>query len=250
VQLPAPSRRRFQASVRTGGSSAPTRPNSPHVPDDLPLPPAVLAIFAGLTFLLVVVVVLYNRLVAARQRVRESWSSVDVELQRRHDLVPNLVATVKGALTHERELLEEVTRLRGEAEARRPGPASNEQVATERRLESALHRLVVRIEAYPELRTQPNVANLMGELAHTEDRVSSALRYYNGNVRELNTKVETFPTLLVAGAFSFTRAEYFQLESEAARAAPRVDLSSARANASANDSASNRRDPDDGDVTR
>ncbi len=220
------------------------------MPDDFPFPPAVLAIFAGLTFLLVVAVVLYNRLVAARQRVRESWSSVDVELQRRHDLVPNLVATVKGALTHERELLEEVTRLRGEAEARRPGPASNEQVATERRLESALQRLVVRIEAYPELRTQSNVANLMGELAHTEDRVSSALRYYNGNVRELNTKVETFPTMLVAGAFGFTRAEYFQLESEAARSAPRVDLSGARAHAAANDNASNGTARDRGDVAR
>lgn len=197
------------------------------MPDDFLLPPVLLALAAALLFALVVVIVLFNRLVGARQRVRESWSSVDVELQRRHDLVPNLVATVKGALAHERELLEEVTRLRGEAEARRPGPASNEQVGVERRLESALQRLVVRIEAYPELRSQSNVANLMGELAHTEDRVSSALRYYNGNVRELNTKVETFPTLLIAGVFGFTRAEYFQLESDAARAAPRVDLAGA-----------------------
>jgi LemA protein len=156
--------------------------------------------------------------------VRESWSSVDVELQRRHDLIPNLVATVKGVMAHERELLEEVTRLRSEAEERRPGPADAAQVAVERRLESALQRLVVRIEAYPELTAQRSVGDLMGELAHTEDRVAAALRYYNGNVRELNTKVETFPTLLFAQAFGVERAEYFQVESDDVRRAPRAEL--------------------------
>jgi len=187
-------------------------------------PPAVLAAAIGFVVLLLVVAALYNSLVAARQRVRESWSSVDVELQRRHDLIPNLVATVKGVMAHERELLEEVTRLRSEAEERRPGPADAAQVAVERRLEAALQRLVVRIEAYPELTAQRNVGDLMGELAHTEDRVAAALRYYNGNVRELNTKVETFPTLLFAQAFGVERAAYFQVESDDVRRAPRVEL--------------------------
>ena len=187
--------------------------------------------FVGLLIPLVIIVALgvvvagiYNALVAVRQRVRESWSNVDTELQRRHDLIPNLVSTVKGYMTHERELLEGITKLREQAEALRPGDATAEQAKIEGQLSSMLGQLKVRVEAYPELKASENFQSLQGELANTEDRVQAALRFYNGNVRELNVKCESFPSVLVAGMFGFKKAEYFEVEDEAVREAPEVSF--------------------------
>ncbi|MEM8835038.1 MAG: LemA family protein [Planctomycetota bacterium] len=174
--------------------------------------------------LAVIVAGLYNSLVSARQHVRESWSGVDTELQRRHDLIPNLVNTVKGYMTHERELLEQVTALREEAERLRPGEATAEQLDVESRLAGALGQISVRMEAYPDLKASENFSNLQSELANTEDRVQAALRFYNGNVRELNTKVESVPTNFIAGMFNFKKAQYFELKNEAAREVPQVSF--------------------------
>jgi LemA protein len=178
----------------------------------------LLLVLASIVLVLVFVVVLYNGLVAARQRVRESSSTVDSELARRHELVPNLVSTVKGYMTHERELLARLVELREQAERARPGPITAEQVRIEDQLEQSLALLRARFEAYPELKASANFQALQGELANTADRVQSALRFYNGNVRELNVKCESFPSSLIAGVFGFDRATYFELQDPAARA--------------------------------
>jgi LemA protein len=185
----------------------------------------VLIAVAALALVIVpalVVIVLYNALVGSRQRVHESWSGVDTELQRRHDLIPNLVNTVKGYMTHERDLLEKITELREQAERLRPGAASGEQAQVENALNAALGQLRVRMEAYPDLKAVANFQSLQAELANTEDRVQGALRFYNGNVREHNNKVQMFPSNIVAGMFGFKSAEFFELKNEAAREAPKV----------------------------
>ena len=183
----------------------------------------ILAIALGLVVVVgIFVAVMYNALVKVRQHVRESWSNVDTELQRRHDLIPNLVNTVKGYMTHEKDLLENITALREKAEQLRPGEATKQQAEVESQLSSMLGQLSVRVEAYPDLKASENFQNLQAELANTEDRVQAALRFYNGNVRNMNVKVESFPSNIIAGMFNFNMAEYFELKNEAARSAPQV----------------------------
>lgn len=188
-------------------------------------PTVLVLVIAAVVVLIVagaVVIGIYNGLVSARQHVEESWSNVDTELQRRHDLIPNLVETCKGYMSHEKELLENVVRLREEAERLRPGEATQEQARVENELSGLLGQVQVRIEAYPDLKASENMQRLQAELANTEDRVQAALRFYNGNVRELNVKCESFPSNVIAGQFGFRKAEYFEVANEAAREAPRV----------------------------
>lgn len=187
-------------------------------------PGILLLIVIGVPVLIVLIMIagIYNALISARQHVRESWSNVDTELQRRHDLIPNLVSVVKGYMAHERDLLEQITKLREDAERLRPGDATDEQVSIENQLQSALGRLSVRVEAYPDLKASKNFLSLQTELVNTEDRIQSALRFYNGNVRHLNVKVESFPSNLIANMFGFKRGTYFELRSEAARESPSV----------------------------
>lgn len=184
-------------------------------------------LLVALGLLLVVavfVIALYNGLVAARQRVRESASTVDTELQRRHELIPNLVRTVQGYMTHEKELLTKLVELREAAERVRPGAITAEQVRVEGQLEAALAGLRARFEAYPELKASANFQSLQAELANTGDRVQGALRFYNGNVRELNVKCESFPSSVVAGMFGFQKETYFELQDPAARSNPVVQF--------------------------
>lgn len=169
-----------------------------------------------------IVIGMYNSLVGTRNQVDESWSGVETELQRRYSLIPNLVNTVKGYATHEKSLLEEVTKLRESAVANTGSPAS--QAATENQLSRALGNLIVRLEAYPELKANQNFVELQQELSNTEDRIQAAYRFYNGNVRENNNKVQMFPTNIIAGMFGFTRREFFELEDERARVAPKVEF--------------------------
>jgi len=152
-------------------------------------------------------IVTYNAFVRLRNLVQESWQQVDVELQRRYDLIPNRVETVKGYAAHERGLLEEVTRARAQAE---------------NMLTEAIGRLFAVAENYPDLRASENFAALQSELAATEDRIAAGRRFYNANVRALNTKGETFPANLVAGMFSIRRAEYFETAEPEAREVPAV----------------------------
>ncbi|WP_324649333.1 LemA family protein [Georgenia sp. H159] len=162
----------------------------------------------------------YNGLVRLRNLVQEAWRQIDVELHRRHALVPNLVETVKGYASQEREVFEEVTRARAAAATGGLGP--NEQAQSENALSGALSRLFAVAENYPELRSSENFADLQAELTNTEDRIAAGRRFYNANVRELNTRVETFPPNLIAGMFSFRRAEYFEANDPAVRAVPSV----------------------------
>lgn len=162
----------------------------------------------------------FNRLVGVRTHLRESWADVEVELKRRYELIPNLVATVQAYAAHERAVLEEVTRLRNRAEANHGAPA--EQAVDESALVAGLRRLFVVVEGYPQLKADAHFLDLQEQLALTEDRIAAARRFFNGNVRELNQLCEQFPTNLVAGAFGFERASYFELDSAAERAHPGV----------------------------
>ncbi len=164
----------------------------------------------------------YNGLVRLRNLVQEAWRQIDVELHRRYDLIPNLLETVKGYAAHERETFEEVTRAR--AAAATPGSTPAEQAQQENVLSQALGRLFAVAEAYPQLRASENFTSLQNELTSTEDRIAAGRRYYNANVRTLNTRVETFPPNIVANLFGFKRAEYFEANEPAVRRAPRVSF--------------------------
>ena len=187
----------------------------------------LLVLLAVVLVALVWGVATYNGFVRLRNLVQEAWRQIDVELHRRHDLIPNLVEAVKGYAAHERAVFEEVTAARAAAAA--PGSSPAEQAAQENQLTAALGRLFAVAEAYPQLRASENFMALQAELTNTEDRIAAGRRFYNANVRQLNTKVETFPPNVIARWFGFTRAEYFETEDPAVRAAPRVDFGTAEA---------------------
>lgn len=163
---------------------------------------------------------LFNRLVSLRNRLRSSWADIDALLKRRADLIPNLVAAVRGYAGHEQRTLEGVTDARAAALA--AGDDRAARAAAENALTRGLHRLIAIAEAYPELRASANYLALQTELVRTEDDIASARRYYNAVARDLNTRRETFPNLLLAGALGFRRAEFFELADLDERAAPDV----------------------------
>jgi LemA protein len=171
---------------------------------------------------LIFVIATYNGLVRTRNHVDESWSGVETELQRRYDLIPNLVNTVKGYATHERELLENVAKMREQAAANHGSPES--QARSENAFQGALGSLMARVEAYPELKANKNFLALQDELTNTEDRIQASRRFYNGNVRENNNKVQMFPSNIIAGMFSFGGREFFEIDEPKARVAPQVSM--------------------------
>jgi LemA protein len=185
----------------------------------------------GLILLLLAAAVLvwiawtFNRLVGLRNRMRAAWADVDALLKRRAELIPNLVAAVRGYMGHEQRVLEGVTEARAGAVGTGAGPenaaarAEAESVVTRR-----LERLIAVVEAYPDLRASVTFLSLQGELTRTENDLASARRYYNAVVRDLNTLRETFPTLLVAGILGFPPAELFELDEPGERAAPAADV--------------------------
>jgi LemA protein len=170
------------------------------------------------------VMVTYNGLVRVRQMVQEAWSGIDVQLKRRADLIPNLVETVKGYAKHETETLEKVTEMRTRAQAVPAGDIAGRAVA-EGMLSQALGRLMAVAEAYPDLKANENFLDLQQSLDKLEGEIQMARRYYNGSARELNVKVESFPSNLVANTFGFTKADYFELENPADRERPDVKFS-------------------------
>jgi LemA protein len=182
----------------------------------------VLYVIAAILGVFVIwLLITYNRLIRLRNHCTEAWSNMDTELKRRYELIPNLVATVKGYATHEQGLFEEITRLR--AECRKATGSPQEQAAPENALVHALNRLFVVVENYPELKASSNFLALQRELSNTEDRIQAARRFYNGNVRELNNLVQGFPSGIVASGFNIAQREYFQIE-DAVRSAPEVRL--------------------------
>ncbi|MGC9530547.1 MAG: LemA family protein [Candidatus Bipolaricaulaceae bacterium] len=180
---------------------------------------AVYAAAGLLVLALVYTVGTYNALVRLRQHVRESWAAIDTELRRRYDLIPNLVETVKGYAVHERETLQAVVEARARAVASTGSP--QQQARDENFLIGSLRQLFAVVEAYPELKADRNFLQLQEELTVTEDRLQAARRFYNANVRELNTRVQVFPSNLVAGLFGFRPQAFFEID-DAQRAVPRV----------------------------
>lgn len=183
--------------------------------------PQLYIIIAVCAALLIAPVLSHNRFVDQRNLIENSWSNIDTELRRRYELIPNLVETVKGYAAHERAVFEAVTSARSQAEAEHGTPA--EQAATERPLVSALRRLLAVAESYPELQASSNFLSLQQELTSTEDRIQAARRLYNANVRDFNTRVESFPSSLVARMFNFRRAQFFNVDA-AVRDTPHVDM--------------------------
>ena len=186
----------------------------------------LISILVVVLVLLIAPIVSYNRFVRQRNLVAESWRQIDVELQRRHDLIPNLVETVKGYAAHERQVFDEIAQARAAAMQARSNSANDRgQRAT---AENALSRAVVGVvavaEAYPQLKANANFLALQHELVETEDRLAAGRRFYNGNVRALNTRVQAFPSNLVASMFHFTAADYFELDDPGARQAVSIDL--------------------------
>jgi LemA protein len=177
---------------------------------------------AGL-LLLLWAVVSYNRFVSQTVLVTESWSQVDVELQRRHDLIPNLVETVQGYAAHEATVLARVTAARTAAEQHRPD-APGVRRPYEEELGAAVNQLVAVAEAYPDLKAASSFLHLQRELTNTEDRIAAGRRFYNGNVRALNTRVRTFPANLIASLFGFTTRDFFELSDPTAAAPPSTAL--------------------------
>jgi len=169
-----------------------------------------------IAFVLIIlwVVLTYNRLITLRNRAKEAWADIDVQLKRRHDLIPNLVETVKGYAAHEREVFEKVT----EARTRAMGATGlKEKGEAENFLSQTLKSLFAVAENYPQLRASENFLELQRGLTDTEDKVQAARRFYNGNVRDLNITVESFPANIIAGTFGFAKMDFFEIEEAAAR---------------------------------
>jgi LemA protein len=180
-----------------------------------------LVIFVIVVAVIGYAIVLYNALVKHRQLVMEGWSGIDVQLKRRTDLIPNLLETVKGYMGHERETLEAVTNARAAATAgANAGP--EERGRLESALSGALGRLLAIAEAYPDLKANTTFLEFQQALQTVEDEIQMSRRYYNGAVRNLNVAVESFPSNVVANAFNFEKAQYFELEDVSDRAVPEV----------------------------
>lgn len=171
---------------------------------------------------LVYVILTYNTLVALRNHIRDSWSNIDTELKRRYELIPNLVATVKGYAAHEKEIFERVTQIRTQCMARQG--AAHEQAATENELTDALKKLLAVVENYPQLKADQHFLQLQRELVNTEDRIQAARRFFNGNVRDYRNKCETFPSNIIAGIFGFEKRDFFNVQSSV-REVPEADFS-------------------------
>ncbi len=180
-------------------------------------------VLAGIALAILFVVFTYNGMIRSRNMVDQAWSGIDVQLKRRHDLIPNLVEAVKGYAAHERETFQVVTDARARAMSA-SGPAASG--AAEGILGQALGRLFAVVEAYPQLRATENFQQLQAELSNTEDQIAAARRIYNGNVQSYNTKIQVFPNSLIAGMGHFAPREFFEIGDAADREAVKVDLPS------------------------
>jgi LemA protein len=167
----------------------------------------------------------YNGLVRKRTMTQEGWSGIETQLKRRADLIPNLVETVKGYATHERGVFEEVAKLRSAAQAQQGSGDVAARAETERGISSMIGRLFAVAEAYPELKANANFQQLQHDLADVEDQIQLSRRYYNGAVRDYNISVQQAPSNIIAGAFGFKMAQFFQIDDAADRATPKVSFS-------------------------
>jgi LemA protein len=180
---------------------------------------AVVWIILGVVVLIAIgAVISYNRFVSQRQLIKDAWANIDTELRRRYDLIPNLVETVKGYAAHESEIFEEVARTRSMASGATGTPAA--QAAAEGPFMAALGKLFAVAEAYPDLKANQNFLALQAELSNTEDRLQTARRFYTANVRTFNTRLQAFPSSVIAGMFHFEAAEFFEVPDSIRDAGP------------------------------
>jgi LemA protein len=186
---------------------------------------AVLLVIAGVAIVAAIALLLtYNRFVRLRNLIDESWHDIDTELQRRYDLIPNLVETVKGYAAHEREVFESVTTLRTQAMAERRSPDA--QAPIEQALGHGVAQVMAVAEAYPDLKASDHFLELQRELVDTEDRIQVARRIYNANVRSYNTMVQSFPSMVIANSFHYETRPFFEVDRAVREAGPpSVDLS-------------------------
>ncbi|MGE5225291.1 MAG: LemA family protein [Planctomycetaceae bacterium] len=169
-----------------------------------------IVILAVIVLVVLGAIVGYNRFVSQKNLIRDAWANIDTELRRRYDLIPNLVETVKGYATHEREVFENVTKARAMATAATGSPA--EQAAAEGPFVAALRQLFAVAENYPDLKANQNFLALQAELSNTEDRLQTARRFYNANVRDYNRRVQSFPSMFIARMFGFKEEEFFEVD--------------------------------------
>lgn len=182
----------------------------------------ILWVITGILVVVILIVAgLYNKLVRNKQRVNEAFADTDVQLKRRHDLIPNLVNTVQGYSIHEKELFENVTKARTQAMSAQ-GP--QEQSQAENMLSETLKSLFAVAENYPDLKANENFAKLQDELSDTENKIQAARRFYNGQVRDYNTAQQTFPANVIVKMFNFRTADYFEIELESEREVPKVSF--------------------------
>jgi LemA protein len=175
--------------------------------------PAIIIIAA----LAVIIIGLFNSLVSSKNRVQEAWSDIEVQLKRRYDLIPNLVETVKGYAKQESSVLENVTKARNMA---MNAGSMQERLKDENMLSGALKSLFAVSEAYPDLKSNQNFMKMQGDLTDTEDKIQAARRFYNGNVRDFNTKTQTFPGNVIAGMFNFAKFEFFDIDEKGPEGQP------------------------------
>jgi LemA protein len=181
-------------------------------------------LLGALGLIVIWLIATYNGLITLRNRTDEAWSDIDVQLKRRYDLIPNLVETVKGYAGHEKEVFEKVTLARAAAINAEKSGNPAEIAKTENMLAGTLKTLFAVAENYPDLKASQNFLQLQDELSDTENKVQAARRFYNGNVRDFNTKLEKFPTNMVAGVFGFKSKEFFEIEEAAQREAVKVQF--------------------------
>jgi len=184
----------------------------------------VYILVGAIIVLLLWAVLLYNSIVRLRNRTQEGWSDIDVQLKRRHNLIPNLVESVKGYMQHESGLLEKVTQLRSQAISAQKAGNTAALAEAENMLGGMLGKLQIAVEAYPDLKANQNVAQLMDELSDTENKIQAARRFYNGQARDFNTKIEMFPNNLFAKLLNLAKFEFFEIKDAAERENVRVKL--------------------------
>lgn len=178
----------------------------------------ILLIVLGVVVVIALAIIgMYNSLVRLKNRVEEAWSDIDVQLKRRYDLIPNLIETVKGYASHEKETLERVVAARNAAMGAQSGGDTKAQAEAENMLSSSLKSIFALSENYPDLKANTNFLELQRELSDTENKIQASRRFYNGNVRDFNTKIEMFPTNIIAGMLGFTKREFFEIEDEKER---------------------------------
>ena len=174
----------------------------------------IILIIAFVVFLpCIYVMTQFNGLVSLKNHINDAWANIDTELKRRHDLIPNLVSTVKGYAKHEKEVLQRVVELRQQC-INNADSHSKKRTGAESELGSALERLLITVESYPDLKADRNFLQLQNELANTENRIQAARRFYNGNIRDYRTKCQSFPSNMVAAVFGFESRDYFEAEKD------------------------------------